>query len=460
LFHVLPAFYVGQIGRSLGNIRYVNLASDTVEVDVIYLPGGLSTVSVANSYDLHIDGGAGSDFFYVLHNKVPVTINASTNNDQFYVSSYVTSSSLSSHLQNARLNVVGGSASDQLQVNGTAGSDTLRMKNGQITGSGLDIAFSELEIIDFFLEEQADILVIEDSTGVDPGVGEIFIYAGSGSDDITLGSKTNVGLDEIFINFTIDAGAGFDRLFVDDTGSAAVKESIVSATSIIGLLGDRAAHVIYSLLEVIDISASQGSNRMTIMSTPTKSDTYVRFLDNEDMAIVHGTGDQSNLTILGSDGNDNFYFYQLGNQTLANVYGDGGNDSLYVDGSGNRKEPPVNLLTGSQIRWSGGDNDDTMYMNLSTSGTSLFDIFDDLNGINKVVIDCSKEDTTLLSRKTFLANVHDTSNENSTIERINLLSTARLDSVAVFLGEGNNSMYFDDTMAVIGVVGGSSSDGT
>jgi len=457
---VLTAFYVGNIGRSLYRIRDVNRASDTVEADAIYLPGSPSNVSVANSHSLYIDGGVGDDVFYVLHNMMAVTVNASANDDRFYVSSYVTSSTLSSHLQNARLNVIGGGASDQLDVNGTPGSDTLGMGNGQITGSGLDIAFSELETINFFLEEEADILVMEDSTGVDPGVGEVTVYAGSGSDDITLGKKTNVGLDQIFINISIHAGDGFDRLFVDDTGSTAAKESIVSATSIIGLLGDPTARIIYSLLEVIDISASKGSNRMTIVSTPADSKAYVNFLDSPDEAIVHGTGDRSSLTILGRGGNDIFLFYQLGNETLATVYGDNGDDSLYVDGTGNRTEPPVNHFTGSQIRWSGGNNDDTMHANLSTSGTSLFDIFDDLNGINKLIIECSNKDTTLLSRETFVANVHDMYNEYSTIERINVLSTARLDTITISLGEGNNSMYFDDTMAAIDVFGGSSSDGT
>ncbi len=73
---------------------------------------------LANSHDSYINSGAGSDFFYVLH-KVPVSINASANDNQFYISSFITSSSLSDHLQNAQLNVIGGGAFDHLNVSGT-----------------------------------------------------------------------------------------------------------------------------------------------------------------------------------------------------------------------------------------------------------------------------------------------------------------------------------------------------
>jgi len=463
----------------LDHIRGVNKVFDIVDVDAIYLPiGGPSSVSVGNSHSVSIDGGSGDDSFYISHHEEEVTVHGSDNDDLFYVYSYLTSSSLPSHLQNARLNVVGSSgAFDQLQVNGTAGADTLRMRDGQITGSGLDIAFSELEAIDYFLEAQADILVMEDSTGVDPDIGEITIHAGSGPDVITLGSKTNIGLDQIFTNVTVHADAGLDILLVEDTGSAAAKESVVSATSIIGLLGDRTAHILYSLLEVIDISASQGANRMTIVSTPTESDTYVTFLDSADVAIVHGTGQHSDLTVAGGGGDDNFFFYGLGNETLATVYGESGDDSLYVDGTGNQStEAPVNLLTGSQIRWSGGDNNDAMHINLCTYGNSLFDIFDDLDGVNKVMIDCPNEDTTLLSRESFLAHIHRLSSSNvthpdSTIERINLVrvanaselsgwsDTASINSIFVRMNGGRNRIYFDDTMAPMDVYGGPLEDG-
>jgi len=112
-----------------------------------------------------------------------------------------------------------------------------------------------------------------------------------------------------------------------------------------------------------------------------------------------------------------------------------------------------------------------MHIKLGSIGTSDFDIFNDLNGINDVNIDCADSKTVMLSRENFLANIHDTNNPSSTVERINLIretdsskllgfrNTAVINTMVIRLNGGTNVMYFDDTFAPMDIYGGPLVDG-
>jgi len=202
---------------------------------------------------------------------------------------------------------------------------------------------------------------------------------------------------------------------------------------------------------------SSASNTITVESTAQDSTTYIRGQDNDDFFYIKETiGD---LNLFAGGGQDQLYVYGLGEKSTARLFGDNGNDTLIVDGTGFTATKPVNSLQQSTLQWDGGVGQDTATIQLSSVGDFTMDILGDTDGM-RLTVYCDNYDSVMLSRVNFLANIHNTSHENSTIERINLLGAARLNSIAVFLGEGNNSMYFDDTMAAIDVFGGSSSDGT
>lgn len=65
----------------------------------------------------------------------------------------------------------------------------------------------------------------------------------------------------------------------------------------------------------------------------------------------------------------------------------------------------------------------------------------------------------VLSRKTFLANIHDPDDPDTSLERINTdLSTQTITRLLLFLYIGENSCHFDDTIGTMDVFGGPNSD--
>jgi hypothetical protein len=187
--------------------------------------------------------------------------------------------------------------------------------------------------------------------------------------------------------------------------------------------------------------------------------------------IVNVTEAVQHLLVRARGEDDKLYFEGLVEEVVANVYGGSGDDTVWIDGTKNFTYPPMNLLEESRLRWSGGLGYDTMFIKLSSLGSSNIDIFNDVKGINDVNIACTDADTVMLSRENFLANIHNISDSNSTVERINLIrevndtelsgwrDTASINTIFIRLNEGENEMYFDDTFAPLDIFGGSSVDG-
>jgi len=197
----------------------------------------------------------------------------------------------------------------------------------------------------------------------------------------------------------------------------------------------------------------------------------IRLGDGVDILTVVNVTRSTQLLIRGRGENDDFYFEALAPDSIANVYGDDADDTIWIDGTDNWRQPPINLLVATRLRWSGGNGDDTMHIKQSSVGTSDIDIFNDLNGVNDVNIDCADSKTVMLSRENFLVNIHDPTNASSTVERINLIretdssqllgfrNTASINTMVVRLNGGTNIMYFDDTFAPMDVYGGPLVDG-
>ena len=136
-----------------------------------------------------------------------------------------------------------------------------------------------------------------------------------------------------------------------------------------------------------------------------------------------------------------------------------------------------NYLDGSTIRWSGGDGDDEIHLQFTSIGTMTMDIFDDLDGVNALFIDCPDYAAcVILSRENFLSNtpgsnelisnISTVPTERITIDRQRDLeedsgfkATAMISSIILRLNKGGNQVYFDDTFSSIDVIGGLQGDG-
>lgn len=148
----------------------------------------------------------------------------------------------------------------------------------------------------------------------------------------------------------------------------------------------------------------------------------------------------------------------MGDNTKAEIFGEHGNDVLWVDGTFGSQEDaefPTNALDLTRIRWSGGDDDDTINAVFASNGTSNIDLFDDTDGVNLLNIACTDFVCNVLSRENFIANVHNMSDPNSSTERINIdrivdeteetgwLPSVDIDSTFVQLNDGLNKVFFD-----------------
>ena len=163
----------------------------------------------------------------------------------------------------------------------------------------------------------------------------------------------------------------------------------------------------------------------------------------------------ANLFIDAGAGDDSVYIFSLpgGNGT---VLGGPGNDLLFLDGRDpdlNVVDSPLNTMDGSNLYWNGGGGDDTVEMYFVSAGTSNLNIVNDSDGVNRLIAKCTDQPSTILSRKTFLANIHHS--DSMSLERINLDSvTASITSVLLYLNGGENKVHFDDTLAAMKVFGG------
>jgi len=151
--------------------------------------------------------------------------------------------------------------------------------------------------------------------------------------------------------------------------------------------------------------------------------------------------------------------FALGAGTLLTMYGDDDDDTIFVDGTKGDAHPAVNLLDGSILRWSGGDGDDTINVNLHSVGDVSIEIFDDVVGVNILNLNCTDSDTVTVFKESSVVNLHNSSSINVTFDEIGVSSTAKIDHVTVWLNGGNNHAFIEDTFAMTRIYGGFSIDG-
>ena len=137
------------------------------------------------------------------------------------------------------------------------------------------------------------------------------------------------------------------------------------------------------------------------------------------------------------------------------IYGGDGNDTVLVDGR-DPNDDTRNTLDGTTLRWNGEEGADQLEVYFVSSGTTNVDLFGDgdLDLLpNFVILNCADIACTVLSRETFLANIHDQDNPDTTLERVNIESDQSITSLLLYLNEGNNSAHFDDLIATTQVFG-------
>lgn len=280
--------------------------------------------------------------------------------------------------------------------------------------------------------------------------GSIAIQTGDDDDFVYLGND-NSGLDAVYRSITIETGSGQDKLVVNDSGSLKKKDKErLTAGSLEGVLNnpeDLTTSIEFTGVELFDIYLSQGKNIMEVESTATDSVT----------------------TIVSQDAPDQFRVKASAGTIV--IHAGGGDDQVWIDGTDDFALPAINRLAGTHFKWSGGHGNDAMHLKLGSLGNVQYDLFDDRSGVNALNIDCSGADDVLLSRENFLANIHNVSDPDTTIERINLIrddneeelsgwfDTAIINTIVLRLNSGENKMYFDDTFAPIDVLGGGQTDG-
>jgi hypothetical protein len=111
-------------------------------------------------------------------------------------------------------------------------------------------------------------------------------------------------------------------------------------------------------------------------------------------------------------------------------------------------------MAGSHLDWNGGGGDDTVELYFVSAGTTNLNMVGDNMDVNQVIARCSDVACTMLSRRTFLANIHDPGDSGSSLERINLGKDQSITTLLLYLNGGENAVHFDDTICTMDVFGG------
>lgn len=156
-------------------------------------------------------------------------------------------------------------------------------------------------------------------------------------------------------------------------------------------------------------------------------------------------------------GADDDYIYIDSLEGNGTVLGGSGDDLLVLDARGNTTNSTTfNTMDGSWLNWNGGAGDDSVDMYFVSVGTTNMNIIGD--GSEQVVVRFLNDSSTVLSRETFLANIHYPGVQDSSLERINLEPGALITATFVYLNEGENSVHFDGTISLMNIFSGDDDD--
>jgi hypothetical protein len=296
---------------------------------------------------------------------------------------------------------------------------------------------------------------IADTVGnvqISVGDGNNIIFVVETRGDISFYAGVNAGIGVINIEDTTEgdiiimtAGGLNNDIDIINTDDGSVSVNIGPGSSTIDII---------STSENIFIEAS-GAGEDVINLFEIGGNIEVKTWDDDDLINVDRLA--GNLFIDVGAGDDVIDIDALGGN--GTVLGGLGNDLLLLDGrDSDNVEELHNTMDGSHLNWNGGGGDDTVELYYVSAGTTNLNIIDDNLDVNQVIVRCSDLECTILSRSTFLANIHNPNASNTSLERINLDETASVTSLLLYLNGGENNVHFDDTFAVMDVFGGDEKD--
>jgi hypothetical protein len=141
------------------------------------------------------------------------------------------------------------------------------------------------------------------------------------------------------------------------------------------------------------------------------------------------------------------------------IFGGPGNDKLFLDGRDTSFGYELhNTFDGTSLDWNGGEGDDTVELYFVSAGMTNLNIVGDSDGVNTMTARCTDLACTILSRAMFLANIQKPGTLIATIERVNIDGGSTMTNVHLYLNDGENRVYFDNTFAATYVYGGDDID--
>jgi hypothetical protein len=325
-----------------------------------------------------------------------------------------------------------------------------------------------------------------DSIDIDAVGGYVDITAGTGDDVITvdnvtgyLSMATSSGADEISVNnigeyvIVTTTGGGNDSIDIDAVGgyvdiTAGTGDDVITVDNVTGYLSMATSS------GADEISANNIGEYVLVTTTGGGNDKIILYYIGGSANVTLANGDDfidlyevgGFAAISSGNGNDNITVNELGgyldidagpdNDAIklfaldgnATVLGGNGSDLLQLDARDLSSIEPHNIMDGVHLDWDGGWGDDTLEMYFVSAGITNINVIGDNKDVNQVIASCSDDACTMLSRRTFLANIHDPGSLASTYERINIdNATASITSLLLYLNKGENSVYFDDTIA-------------
>lgn len=282
---------------------------------------------------------------------------------------------------------------------------------------------------------------------------------------ITFGDVGLGFMEQISSNLIVDAGNGTDELTIYDEQDDQPKDIELKFNNLLGLDGQdfrntsNYTDIFYFKVEELSLYLggadgvaveilSTGQDSITnvhsqggaqfVNVTSTQGDLNVFLGEGKDEIMVHTTANFTSLFIDAGADDDLITIYGLGYQSTASVHGGGGEDQLYVDPRSSTEGMGRNKMNDTTLSWNGGGDNDFLEMHFASTGFTDLDITDDNEGTNEAIVHCPDIACTVLSRDTFLANIHDPGNPNGSLERLNMKNDATITSLLLFLHEGNN----------------------
>ena len=170
------------------------------------------------------------------------------------------------------------------------------------------------------------------ATGVSPVFGTDAIYVGSRASNTPVSGGI---LDMIQGPLTVNgAGAGQTNLYIDDTGSTAVKSGLLTSASLTGL-GMGAAGIAYSGIAALNIALGSGGDTMNVRSTAAGTITTIDPSGVNTFNVGSNAPSLVGGTLSGIAG-------------LLQIIGSGG-DTLNLDNSGDPTAGQSGTLTSSTL---------------------------------------------------------------------------------------------------------------